>query len=66
MTSHWITVVGFLGFLALGALAELVARHGSGRIGSLSSVLSRLMSTRGGRMCLLVSWVWVGLHLFAR
>jgi hypothetical protein len=65
MTAHWITVGGFLGLLAAAVGVGLFASR-SPRVATLAAVLRRLMATRAGRMCLLVSWVWVGLHLFAR
>jgi len=64
MSSHDVTVLGYLLILLAGVALELLAART--RIPSLGQVLSRVMRTRTGRVGVLVAWAWLGLHFFAR
>jgi Family of unknown function (DUF6186) len=66
MTSHDVTVAGYL----LGALAvvglEAAAGRGTRGVASIRQVVARVTVTRSGRLGVLVAWAWLGMHLFAR
>ena len=66
MTSHDLTVLGYLALLAVGVILELLATRTSAKIPPLGQVLTRVMRTRTGRVGVLVAWAWVGLHFLAR
>lgn len=66
MSSHDVTVVGFLAFLFGIIGTELAARSARTRIPTLSQIFTRIMRTRTGRVGVLVAWAWVGLHFFAK
>ena len=66
MSSHDLTVFGYLMFLLAGVVLELLARWTRLGIPSLEAVLARAMRTRTGRVGVLVAWAWLGLHFFAR
>jgi hypothetical protein len=65
MSSHNLTIAGYLGLLVAGAALEWGARRTSAPIPSLGEVLTRIMRTRTGRVGMLVAWAWLGLHFFA-
>ncbi len=66
MTSHDLTVLGYLVLVFAGVVLELLATVRRTGIPSLQEVLTRVMRTRTGRVGVLVAWAWVGLHFFAR
>lgn len=66
MSSHDLTVAGYLVVLVAGLGLELLATRGRLKIPPLGDVLTRVMRTRTGRVGVLVAWAWVGLHFFAR
>jgi len=66
MSSHNVTVTGFLLILAGLLGAEVAARAGLARIPTFSQVVTRIMRNRVGRVGLLVAWAWLGLHFFAK
>lgn len=66
MSSHDITIAGYLAVLAVGVLLQMIALRSPRRVPPLGEVLSRAMRTRTGRVGMLVAWAWVGLHFFAR
>ncbi len=66
MSSHDITILGYLVVLAAGVLLELLAVFTPAPIPPLGEILTRIMRSRTGRVGMLVAWAWVGLHFFAR
>lgn len=66
MTSHQITVLGFLVVLTGFIAAEVAARTRRWRLPTFAQVCTRIMRTRTGRVGVLVAWAWLGLHFFAR
>jgi hypothetical protein len=66
MSTHAITVTGYLVIALAGAALEWLARRGSGRVPRFSEVLSRATRTRAGRVGVMAGWAWLGLHFFAR
>ena len=66
MTSqHWTLLVWALLGLAVvgGAVAAAVSR---GRFPGPGELVSRVTVSRTGRALLVVGWMWLGWHLFAR
>jgi hypothetical protein len=66
MSSHDVTVLGYLVVLFAGVLLELLALFTPARIPRLGDLFTRIMRSRTGRVGMLVAWAWVGLHFFAR
>jgi hypothetical protein len=56
----------WLGLLALGVLIELVGRLCPSRVASLRRAASLGAEHISGRVILIVFWLFVGFHLFAR
>jgi len=66
MSSHDITLVGYLLFPALGiGLTALAHRPGS-RVPTLGALSTRIMHGRTGRIAVVAWWAWLGLHLFSK
>ena len=66
MTSHDVTIAGYV-LVATGAVGlEAAARSGRFDVQSLGTVLSRVMRNRAGRIGMIAAWAWVGMHFFAR
>ncbi|HUC59034.1 MAG TPA: DUF6186 family protein [Streptosporangiaceae bacterium] len=66
MSSHDVTVTGFLIILAGVIATEVAARTGAASVPTFSQVMTRIMRTRTGRVGMLVAWAWLGLHFFAK
>lgn len=66
MSSHDVTVAGYLAVGAAGTTLEWLARRGVGRITTLSRVIERVARSRTGRVGVMAGWAWLGLHFFAR
>jgi hypothetical protein len=66
MSSHDVTILGYLLVLLAGLILQLLATRTRTRIPALGDVLTRVMRTRTGRVGVLVAWAWLGLHFFAR
>jgi len=66
MTSRGVTIAGYLLVLAAGLAIDLLGRWSRAGIPPLGDVLTRIMRTRTGRVGILVAWVFLGLHFFAR
>ena len=65
MTSHAITIAGYLAVLSGIALLQVLATRTRVPVPSLGELLTRAMRTRTGRVGVLVAWAWIGLHFFA-
>lgn len=65
MSSHAVTLWGYLALVMAGAVVELAARRRGSRVPTLGVVLGRIMSTRTGRLAVMAGWAWIGLHFFA-
>jgi hypothetical protein len=66
MTSHDVTIAGYVVILvAVLALEVAAAGHVRGIV-SIRTVLARIMRTRSGRVGVLAAWAWLGMHFFAR
>jgi hypothetical protein len=66
MSSHDLTVAGYLAVVAAGVVLEVVATGTKAPVPSLGDVLTRIMRTRTGRVGVLVAWAWLGLHFFSQ
>jgi hypothetical protein len=66
MSSHDITVGGYLVVATAGVVLEVVATRTKAPVPSLGDVLTRIMRTRTGRVGVLVAWAWLGLHFFSQ
>lgn len=66
MTSHVITVAGYLVFVAAGIVLNALAHRRGSRIPTIGAVFTRLMHTRTGRIAVIAWWAWLGLHLFSK
>lgn len=66
MSSHDVTVVGFLIILTGLMGTEVTARTGRAQVPTFSQVIAKVMRTRTGRVGILVGWAWLGLHFFAK
>jgi hypothetical protein len=65
MTSHEITIAGYLIILAGIVTLQVLATRTRVPAPSLGELLTRAMRTRTGRVGVLVAWAWIGLHFFA-
>jgi Family of unknown function (DUF6186) len=62
---QWTLVVwGVLGLVVLAGL--VVAGVSRGRFPGPDALARRITATRSGRVALVVAWMWLGWHLFAR
>ena len=66
MSSHEVTIAGYLVFLAGIVLLQVLATRTRVPVPSLGDMLSRAMRSRTGRVGVLVAWAWIGLHVFAK
>lgn len=66
MSSHTITIAGYLLFLALGIGLNVMAHRPGSRIPTLGALFSRIMHSRTGRIAVIAWWAWLGLHLFSK
>jgi len=66
MSTRAITIVGFVVIIAALVLLEILGRRPSSRIPTLGQWLGYVMRPRGGRALILLGWLWLGWHYFAR
>jgi len=66
VTSHEITIAGYLAVLGGIVLLQVLATRTRVPVPALGDLLTRAMRTRTGRVGVLVAWAWIGLHFFAR
>ena len=66
MTSHEVTIAGYLVVLAGIVVLQVLATRTRARVPSLGDLLTRAMRSRTGRVGVLVAWAWIGLHYFAK
>jgi Family of unknown function (DUF6186) len=66
MSSHTITVAGYLLFLAAGTGLNLRAHRPGSRIPTLGAMFTRIMHSRTGRIAVIAWWPWLGMHLFSK
>ena len=66
MSSHDITIAGYLAVLLAAVALQVLATRTRGPMPPLGDLLTRIMRSRTGRVGVLVASAWVGLHFFAR
>jgi Family of unknown function (DUF6186) len=66
VSTRMITIVGFVAVIAALVLLEVLGRRPRTRIPALSEWLGFLMKSRSGRAFVLLGWLWLGWHYFAR
>jgi hypothetical protein len=65
--STWaITVAGFIAIIAALILLEVIGRRPASRIPTAGEWLGYVMRPRTGRAVVLLGWLWLGWHYFAR
>lgn len=64
--SSAVLVTGFALLLAAMVLLEVLARFGDGRRATLGDVTYAAVRHPVGRTVALLSWLWLGWHLFVR
>src|SRR5204862_2826305 len=66
MTSHDVTIAGYV-VIAAGAVGlEVAARSHRFDVESLGTALSRVMRNRAGRRGVMAAWAWLGMPVFPR
>ena len=66
MSSHVITLAGYIAFLVAGIGLDTLALRPGSRIPTIGAVVSRIMHSRTGRIAVVAWWAWLGLHLFSK
>ena len=66
MTSEVITAVGFGVIIATLMLLEVLGRRRTNKIPTTGEWLGYVMRPRAGRALILLGWLWLGWHYFAR
>jgi hypothetical protein len=66
MTSRVITAVGFGVIIAVLVLLEVLGRRRTNKIPTTGEWLGYVMRPRAGRALVLLGWLWLGWHYFAR
>ena len=66
MSSHQVTIAGYL-VVAAGIVGlQVLATRTRAPVPSLGDLFTRAMHSRTGRVGVLVAWAWIGLHFFAK
>ena len=66
MVTRVITIIGFACVIAALILLEIIGRRRASRVPTLGEWLGYLMRARAGRALILLGWLWLGWHYFAR
>jgi hypothetical protein len=66
MTTRAITIIGFAAVIIALLALELIGRRPGTRVPTLGEWLGYLMRARAGRAAVLLGWLWLGWHYFAR
>ena len=66
MSSHAITVAGYLALAAVAIVLNVLAHRRGSRIPTVGAVFTRIMHSRTGRIAVVAWWAWLGLHLFSK
>jgi Family of unknown function (DUF6186) len=61
-----ITIIGFVCVIAALFTLEFLGRRKDSRIPTLGEFLGYIMRSRAGRVLVLLGWLWLGWHYFAR
>lgn len=66
MTTRVITIIGFACVIIALLALDLIGRRPGSRVPTLGEWLGYLMRARAGRAAILLGWLWIGWHYFAR
>jgi Family of unknown function (DUF6186) len=66
MSSHTVTLAGYLLVLALGTGLNALAHRPASRLPTLAAVCTRIMHSRTGKIAVIAWWAWFGVHLFSK
>lgn len=66
MSTRAITIVGFLLVIAALVTLEILGRRKKANIPTVSEWLGYVMRPKTGRALILLGWLWLGWHYFAR
>ena len=66
MVTRIVTIIGFAGVIAALVALEIIGRRRTTRVPTLGEWLGYLMRARAGRALILLGWLWLGGHYFAR
>lgn len=66
MSSHDVTIAGYVVIAGTGVVMQMLAWRGRLRIPTFGELMSGVMRTRPGRVGVVAGWAWIGLHFFAR
>jgi hypothetical protein len=66
MSSHTVTLAGYLLVLALGTGLNALAHRPASRLPTLAAVVTRIMHSRTGKIAVIAWWAWLGVHLFSK
>jgi hypothetical protein len=66
MSTRAITIVGFAAVIAALVLLEMLGRSRRTRIPAVGEWLGYIMKSQVGRALVLLGWLWLGWHYFAR
>jgi len=66
LVTRVITIIGFAGVIAALVALEIIGRRRTTRVPTLGEWLGYLMRARAGRALILLGWLWLGWHYFAR
>ncbi len=66
MSTRAISISGFAAVIAALVVLEILGRRKTNSIPSLSEWLGYVMRPRSGRALILLGWLWLGWHYFAR
>lgn len=66
MSTRTITIAGFLAVIGALVVLELMGRSRRTRIPTVGEWLGYVMQPAAGRALILLGWLWLGWHYFAR
>jgi hypothetical protein len=66
MTTRVITIIGFACIISALVVLEVLGRRPGNRIPTLGEWLGYVMRPKAGRFFVLLGWLWLGWHYFAR
>jgi hypothetical protein len=66
VSTRAITVAGFIAIIAALIVLEVIGRRPASRIPTAGEWLGYVMRPRTGRAVVLLGWLWLGWHYFAR
>lgn len=66
MSTRAITILGFVGVISALIVLEILGRRKTANIPTVSEWLGWVMRPKAGRALILLGWLWLGWHYFAR